>query len=551
MKIVGNITITLGLIILFAGCSKERLEEDTRGVLTADLLFQDKDGFEYALNGLHDEVRRYRAGQPAGSAYSSVNAIINMQAVIGVDNAYANWRDPNTDVFNLYGTFSNPAVAHYHHVFTWLYETINAANTIVNRSTRADIGWTDADKNRILAEARCIRAWCYRHLTNLWGDVALTLDESSGTNIRTDWQRTPVAEVRKAMEEDLLFAAQHLPDVSPSDIRLVKGVAQHLLAELYLTTKEYAKAKTEATKVTTNPSYKLITARYGVNRNNPGTAFTDMFLEGNSKRSQGNTEALWVIQNEQLVVGGEANNSMRRSWVNRYYSWSVGGKNPIAISAENGGRGIGRLSPTRFALSLYAPNDDRGSAFAWRYYYILRDASLIPNGTNPRTGTTYKLGDTLFLNSTSNETLSNANWPSTRKWDHTSPIDILIDAQYNDQVFLRSAETYLLLAEANFRLNDLQGAADAINVLRNRARAPLVTAGQITIDFILDERSRELFSEEDRRYALVRNSKLVERVKLYNKISATTIQPRDTLLPIPQSVIDANLSAVMRQNPGY
>ena len=103
-----------------------------------------------------------------------------------------------------------------------------------------------------MAEARCIRAWCYRHLTYLWGDVPLTLTESSGTNIRTDWERTPVAEVRKAMEEDLVFAVQHLPVVSTSDIRLIKGAAQHYLAELYLATGEYDKAKVEATKVISN-----------------------------------------------------------------------------------------------------------------------------------------------------------------------------------------------------------------------------------------------------------------------------------------------------------
>ncbi len=109
----------------------------------------------------------------------------------------------------------------------------------------------------------------------------------------------------------------------------------------------------------------------------------------------------------------------------------------------------------------------------------------------------------------------------------------------------------MVLAEANFRLGDLAGAATAINTLRTRAKATPVTASQITIDFILDERSRELFSEEDRRYVLLRTNKLVERVKLYNKISATRIALRDTLLPIPQDVIDANLTSRMRQNPGY
>ncbi len=161
------------------------------------------------------------------------------------------------------------------------------------------------------------------------------------------------------------------------------------------------------------------------------------------------------------------------------------------------------------------------------------------------------MGDTLFLDNTANEKLSNPNWPSTRKWDYTSPTDILADAQYNDQFLLRTAETYLVLAEANFRLGDMQGAADAINALRDRAKATRVTASQITIDFILDERSRELFSEEDRRYALVRTGKLIDRVKLFNKIAAPNIQLRDTLFPIPQNVIDANLTSKMRQNPGY
>ena len=551
MKILNKLILAFLTTLMFAACSKDRLKEETPSVLTADLLFQNRDGFELALNGLHDEVRRYRSGQPFNNSPTSTNFIMNMQAVAGVDNVFGNYRDGLMDVFNLYGTFNNPSVPHYRHVFTWLYETINAANTLIGRSTNADINWTETEKNRILGEARCIRAWCYRHLTNLWGDVPLTLTESSGTNIRTDWERTPIAEVRKAMEEDLLFASQNLPDASSSDIRLIKGAAQHYLAELYLAMGQYDKAKIEATKVISNTAYKLVTARYGINRNNAGTPFGDMFIEGNSKRSQGNTEALWVIQNEQLVIGGEANNIMRRMWVNRYWSIIVGGKNPIQISAENGGRGIGRLSPTRHALSLFAANDERGSAFLWRYYYILRDAGFIPSGTNPRTGTAYKLGDTLFLDNTGIEKLNNPNWPSTRKWDYASPVDVLIDPQYSDQVLLRTAESYLVLAEANFRLGDLAGAAVAINALRSRAKATPVTASQITIDFILDERSRELFSEEDRRYVLVRTNKLVDRVKLYNKISANTITLRDTLLPIPQDVIDANLTSRMRQNPGY
>ena len=190
MKISYKILSVICITLLLNACSRKQLDEETPSILTADLLFKTKDGFEYALNGLFDEVRRYRAGEPAGTSSTSVNNIMNIQAVIGVDNAYGNYRDPLLDVYNYYGTYNSASQSHGSIVFAWLYETINAVNTIVNRSTNPAINWSDADKNRILAEARLIRAWCYRHLTNLWGDVPLTLTESSGTNIRTDWERT-------------------------------------------------------------------------------------------------------------------------------------------------------------------------------------------------------------------------------------------------------------------------------------------------------------------------------------------------------------------------
>lgn len=536
---LSKFSLSLAIIILAAGCSKNRLKEDPAAIITADNLYTTKAGFENGLNGLFDEVRRYRSGD----TYGDINNIMSMQAVIGVDNAYGNYRDPALDIFNNWTTFSNPSQSHYSYVWAWLYETINAANTIIGRANNTGIDWTDADKNRIVAEARLIRAWCYRHLTYLWGDVPLTLEESTGANIRTDWQRTPVADVRKAMEADLLFAEQNLPDVSASDERLIKGIAQHYLAELYLSTGQYDLAKTEALKVINNPNYKLMTQRFGVNAAAPGTAFTDLFLEGNSKRSQGNKETLWAIQNELNVAGGEGNNIMRRYWVNRYYSLTVGGKSPIAVSADNGGRGIGRLSPTRWAMNLYAANDDRGSIYAWRYYYLVNNPSGIPAG--------YHLGDTIKLDKTGIEKLSNPNWPSTRKWDYTSPVDPNVDRQYNDQIFLRLAETYLLLAEADVRLGDLQGAADAINALRTRAHAATVTSAQVTMDLVLDERSRELFSEEDRRYVLLRTDKWLERTQADNKIAGPKVTSRDKLLPIPQDVIDANRTTPMQQNPGY
>ena len=109
----------------------------------------------------------------------------------------------------------------------------------------------------------------------------------------------------------------------------------------------------------------------------------------------------------------------------------------------------------------------------------------------------------------------------------------------------------MLLAEADYDLGDNQGAADAINVLRVRAHATPIAASDITIDRILDERARELFSEEDRRYVLLRTGRWLARVQADNKIAGSLVAARDTILPIPQAVIDANRTSPMRQNPGY
>ena len=129
--------------------------------------------------------------------------------------------------------------------------------------------------------------------------------------------------------------------------------------------------------------------------------------------------------------------------------------------------------------------------------------------------------------------------------------NIVDGSSSNDFIKMRLAETYLLRAEAYFRKGDLENAADDINVLRNRAHAVEIGASDVTIDFILDERARELVVEEPRRRTLMRMGVLYERVKKYNPSSASTVQPHHELWPIPQSAIDSNTGSELQQNPGY
>lgn len=96
---------------------------------------------------------------------------------------------------------------------------------------------------------------------------------------------------------------------------------------------------------------------------------------------------------------------------------------------------------------------------------------------------------------------------------------------YRDRMKFRLSETYLLLCEARLGLNDISGAREAINVVRRRAHAPEITDSEMTMDFLLDERIRELVGEESRRFTLCRTGKLLS-------VPANTIQNRGPLCVI-------------------
>jgi len=518
------------LAIPVTSCKDDFLTEKPPNIIVPDNLYTNLAGFQAGVNGLYAQVRGEREG------VDGVNQIRNEMWTTGVDNSFSNYPSTAERIFNEWGVRNSPLEAYYLDVWTWLYQTVNAANTIIIRADNPDIDWTEDQRDEIVAEAKLIRAWCYRHLTYLWGDVPLNLVESSGESVRTDWTRTPKAEVFAQMEQDLLFAEQHLPEQASDPGKVTKAVAQHYLAELYLRMNEPEKAEQEASAVINSGLYSLITERYGVMATSPGVPFMDQFIDGNVNRNQGNTEVLWAFEFEENVPGG-GQSIMRRYWLNRYYS-----NRGIAVSAANGGRGIGRLAPTAWAINLYEPSDDRGSIYAIRKFYLYNDASNLPSGK--------QLGDTLFLN-WDTEKNSNPLWPSTRKWDWTDPLNANVDPAYGDEPYLRLAQTYLLLAEAQFRRGELGPAANTLNALRTRAHASEISASDVTMDFILDEGSRELMCEGDRRYALLRAGEWLERTRLHNPIAAANIAPRDTLFPIPQAVIDANLGAHMDQNPGY
>lgn len=559
MKKILSIIIAFIAIFLIESCSADKwLEEKPPHLITTETLYTSLNGFEAGLNGAYSLVRGEREGRDGSS--ENLRADITM---LGTDNIVPNTRGGIGFIALTWDTRNVSTDANLSSIFLWLYQIINATNTIINQAeTRTDVDWNgaggtaEANKNRVIAEAKALRAWAYRHLTFCWGDVPLNLEESLGSNIKTDWTRTPVAQIRNQMKEDWLFAEQYL-DVDPLVRgKISKGAVQHYLSELYLTTGKPDSALVWANKCINTPSYKLITQRYGVRANKPGVAFMDMFYDGNSNREEGNTEALWAWQWEYNVIGG-GGSIMRRyhSSTGPHAQLVFNGVQPLVFTVERGSRGIGREQPTKWAINLYEPQDDRGSNYAIRKYYTLKNA--VENAPAPADNLPpgYNYGDTIKLSWQNDLTgltnVSVKDYPFIRKYDAAVPEIIDLPQTYNDQPYLRLAETYLLKAEAQLKLGDKPGAAETINIIRRRAHASEIPASNVSIDFILDERSRELIGEEHRRYTLLRTGKWLERVKAYNSRGGQTAAARDTLYPIPQIVIDANLTEKMPQNPGF
>lgn len=532
-------------IILLAGCSEDVLKENPPNILAGPTIYQDLAGFEAGLNGLYNIARHGR--------WQSEKL---ENALNGVDNMCSNYR--RSDIFWSWGPTNSPADDELLETFNWLYEVINAANTIIFYADDEKVDWSGGsdtpseNKNRVIAEARAMRGWAYRRLAYSWGDVPLSLSMES--SIKTDWERTPVAEVRKQIITDYKYAQQYIPTEGSLQGRITKGAVQTLLAEMYLTINKPDSALYWTDQAIANPAYTLVTERYGVKRDDPdGNAFGDMFKEGNQNREEGNTEALWVWQFELNSID-ERGHEYSRAIVGRYNEIVIDGLRAIQFTNERGGRGKAYFGATKWWIDSYEPQDDRASNYILRKFFILRDAAynapepadLLPDGLS--------YGDTIWLDWSEPISASHRSvtyWPYSRKFEGTDPDNMRASFAWTDLIYLRLADTYLLKAEAQYKLGRPDDAAATINIIRTRSNATLITGADVDIDFILDERSRELYGEEERRYTLLRTRKWLERTALYNKFGGEKITARDTLFPIPQDVIDANLTAPLPQNPGW
>lgn len=568
MKRIKYITLSLLLAFAFSCNEDEFLKETPLDFYSADESYRTADQFEKSVVDLYGRVRTILFGTGTGS----------FAFFIGTDIAFAARKDGTR--FGNYDVELDPTNATV--AFHWnnWYKVIANANTIISRLPGSEL----SDEARLLveAEAKFFRGLSYHYLVHLYGGVPLVLEEVASP--KNDFVRATKAQTLEQVRSDLDFAFKNLKPINEVvDGRISNIVAGHYLGETYIAMGMYDEAISVLTTVIDDPNVKLMDGRFGVKANEdpqdrfltlgPGDVYWDLFRPGNQNRGSGNKEALWVAQMETDVIGGLLTSTARSYNPLEFWAGHAGweqaidpdgkqgmiGKN-LSTYNEGGGRGVGFMENTEYYLQDVWQsdwdNDIRNAP-----HNIVRDI-YYNNPASAYYGKSAAKGE--FRSSTYDAVnWRYYDWPSKISTPGEHPDDLFTNkaalelsnsaagTTYRDMYYLRLAETYLLRAEAYYHDNDLTNAANDINAVRERSHANPITEADVNIDYILDERARELVYEEARRIVLHRLGVFVERVRKYNELNSDEIKDHHGLWPIPYSAIEANVGAVLEQNPGY
>lgn len=567
MKHIYIILVTcIALATLNTSCNESHfLEEIPLDFYSPENSYVTYDDFQMALTDLYAKVR---------NIYSLDGGANNDAYFVGTDIAYNARRDGNNRVGD-YNNMVTPQATLPTTTYRKWFKIITNSNVIISRL--ADTKLSENEQNLIKAEAQLFRAWAYHNLVYLYGGVPLITEEI--TVPKTDFVRASKEAVIDQIIEDATNAATFLPEIKDViDGKLSKPVAYHLLAENYITLGEYDKSIAAASKVIEESGLALMRQRFGSLQNEPGDVFYDLFRVDNQNRSQGNTESIWVVQYELDVPGGlltsagASVNQLERNVSPAVFSMTTPDRKPAiyknasASTLNIGGRGVSFVRPTNYFLydiwGLDPAQDNRivtNPDIRTSSFNIVRDFIY----TDP--SSSYFGKSIIDFPSPNNVGSTDWRWypfPSKVTTPGQHPIGLIDDIEHmtlkstagatcRDMYIIRLAETYLLRAEAYLRKGDKDSAAKDINEVRTRSNAIPVNASEVDLDYILDERARELTFEEFRRLTLSRMGVLVERVRKYNPLNKNNINDHNNLFPIPYSEIEANKSAILEQNPGY
>lgn len=552
MKSYKFIYILIFLLIPVFGCDDEEfLIEEPKSFNTVDNIFTSSAQVDQLLITLYSDFRNFRLFHWQNKGHGTD---VMDSPEFRINQSFSDYSRINaqSDEFNEF--------------YEFYYTLISQANRAIEVANRESINWSnDADRLYAIAQAKFFRAYAYGCLAELFGGVPIVTEVINGPKF--DFVRTTRTDTYQFAIDDLTSIINDLPETTSQDGRVVKGAAQHYLSEFYLglgietgDATNFDQAVKYATDVIDGGTFALMTERFGERMDEVDKdVWWDLFRINNVNYSDGNTECVWSIQTDFdafLAEDGDAFLNYPRNFMPVYRA--IPGVTGVA--EDVGGRGVAFIAPTDYATNLIwdettSDNDQRNAAHNIRRTILYNDPSFPEDAPGSLIGQ-------VVPQDVIDEANEGNGWIYPIFEKLTTDEFVGVDQGQNrsnlfrDEYAVRLAETILLRAEAYLRSGNTQAAADDINTLRNRAQCTyLVPASEVDIDFILDERARELFAEESRWHTLLRmgGTVAVDRIREFglHPHAPLTLTFDYNLWPIPQTVIDRNSGVVLEQNPGW
>lgn len=504
---------TLGLGIAFS-CSTEDLDKVNPNAVTPSTYYNTADEMTAAVNAVYAMVQSNSLGAREWFFTHDLRS----------DEMSSGGGQLETPRNQLLIGVHDSANALSNSIWQGWYRTIHRANIVIEKGATAT-AVPQATRDRIVGEAKFLRAWAYYELATLFGGVPLykeyvkTIDGALG--------RSSQKEVFDFVIADLKAADAVLPATynAANQGRATKAAAQMLLARTYVQLGDYAAAKTELQKIVSSGLYKLV------------DNYLDLTNEEGEFNSESILEIVYAPSGGSYNWGGDGDGSSNAEETVRTQEYSaIGWRNVIPSNKmlneyERPSKGDAKLDP-RYKMSYWSEGD------------------LYNNGQSVMTADKVQ-GNTSVVDGKEQK----VSW---RKYSVLYKADnSFIQSGINMRV-MRYADVLLLLAECENELGNSAAAITLMNQVRARASVamppyptknfPCANKDQV-FEAVVHERMVELSAEQIRNFDIIRWRK---NNKLKSEPIAYFQKNKHELLPIPQQEIDNNPKIDSKdQNPGY
>jgi len=535
---------------IFNSCS-DFIEEESLSNVPADEAYKTAIGFQLLVNTNYAWLKGIYGGDP-------------WLFVAGTD-MYAEGRGPEPAGLSQY-TQLIPASEGVDQLYTSCYQLIQSVNKTVYYSTITE---QTSSVPTSVAEARFLRANAYFLLVQTYGGVPIV--EENFTLPTLKFNRNSAQEVYTYIIKELEASLAAVGSTAyATSGKVNKKAVNDLLAKVYLT-RGY-----ESFGASTDFATAATYADAAISGQGLTVEPSKLFYPGNEL----NAETIFSVQYDFNSTSTSPTTLGNKQFY--YFSSYLGG-------AETNGSAPLRsynLCPTTYALNLFKEGDLRWESTFMnvvyeKYYDFFRVAdkstlkikhfyepmwytaadktawltantAKLANGFIYHDKGTYDAAYTLVKN-LDYQTIPVKKFddPATTTPASTGPVST------RDIIIARLADTYLIAAEAYLKSGNSATGLARLNVVRARAGVAAATPAEFNINYILDERGREMLGEYNRWFDLKRTGTLVTRAVQYNyKItSASNFNGNNgvqkILRPIPQTVLDLNQNKDFPQNPAY